>query len=164
MASGSGQTVRCAYRNRNNPNNFNRNIGFRVVVAHDFLTARTARREVGFRAACPSAPRLEKRRGPFLARCREIGIRRLVLRQLYGDPRRWDILSDLTPVGTYRDNPVYDYGGMEVTYWNFYRTTSASLNLFSDGSISTEYLLARANPGRGEPPYRSFESPTVTKL
>jgi len=100
----------------------------------------------------------------FLAQCREIGIRRLVLRQLYGDLRRWDILSDLTPVGTYRDNPVYDYGGMEVTYWNFYRTTSASLNLFSDGSISTEYLLARAGPGRCEPPYRSFESPAVTKL
>jgi hypothetical protein len=28
--------VRCAYRNRNNPNNWNNNVGFRVVVAHDF--------------------------------------------------------------------------------------------------------------------------------
>ena len=26
------RNVRCAYRNRNNPNNWNRNIGFRVVV------------------------------------------------------------------------------------------------------------------------------------
>jgi hypothetical protein len=26
------RNVRCAYRNRNNPNNSNRNIGFRVVV------------------------------------------------------------------------------------------------------------------------------------
>ena len=28
---------RCAYRNRNNPNNRNNNSGFRVVVSHDFL-------------------------------------------------------------------------------------------------------------------------------
>jgi formylglycine-generating enzyme required for sulfatase activity len=27
------RNVRCAYRNRNNPNNRNDNIGFRVVVA-----------------------------------------------------------------------------------------------------------------------------------
>jgi MoaA/NifB/PqqE/SkfB family radical SAM enzyme len=86
----------------------------------------------------------------FLARCHEIGIRRLAFRQLYGDPRRWDILSDLRPVTTYRNNPVYDYDGadklhpMEITYWDFDRTTSTSLNLFSDGSISTKYLLARA--------------------
>ena len=89
----------------------------------------------------------------FLARCHEIGIRRLVLRQLYGDPRRWNILydvsrSNLTPVGTYRNNPVYDYDGMEVTCWNFDRTVSTSLNLFSDGTISTEYLLAQTGLGK----------------
>jgi formylglycine-generating enzyme required for sulfatase activity len=28
------RNVRCAYRNRNNPNNRNNNIGFRVVVSH----------------------------------------------------------------------------------------------------------------------------------
>ena len=27
------RNVRCAYRNRNNPNNRNRNIGFRLVVS-----------------------------------------------------------------------------------------------------------------------------------
>jgi molybdenum cofactor biosynthesis enzyme MoaA len=84
----------------------------------------------------------------FLARCHEIGIRRLVFRQLCGDRRRWDVPSSLTPAGTYRDNPVHDYGGMEVTYWNFDRTTSTSLNLFSDGTISGEYLLAKARTGR----------------
>jgi hypothetical protein len=33
------RNVRCAYRNRNNPNNRNRNNGFRICVAHDFLPA-----------------------------------------------------------------------------------------------------------------------------
>jgi MoaA/NifB/PqqE/SkfB family radical SAM enzyme len=92
----------------------------------------------------------------FLAHCHEIGIRRLVFRQLYGDPRHWDILSGHTPVRIYRDNPVYDYDGMEITYWNFYRTSSTALNLFSDGSISSEYLLARARSDSptGCPPSR----------
>jgi formylglycine-generating enzyme required for sulfatase activity len=30
------RNVRCAYRNNRNPNNFNRNNGLRVVVAHVF--------------------------------------------------------------------------------------------------------------------------------
>jgi molybdenum cofactor biosynthesis enzyme MoaA len=83
----------------------------------------------------------------FLARCREIGIRRLVLRRLYGDSHRWRLPPRLKQVGLYRNNPVYDYDGMEVTYWCFGVTTSASLNLFSDGTISTEYLLVRAKDG-----------------
>lgn len=83
---------------------------------------------------------------PFLACCCEIGIRRVVLRQLYGDTRRWQLPPRLQQVGEYRSNPVYDYGGMEVTYWRFDATTSTSLNLFSDGTISDEYLLARAGP------------------
>ena len=80
----------------------------------------------------------------FLVRCRAIGIRRLVLRQLYGTPRHWDVLPSLTPTGTYRGSPVYDYGGMEITCWNFDCTSSTSLNLFADGTISDEYLLTRA--------------------
>jgi hypothetical protein len=32
--------ARCAYRNRNNPDNRNRNNGFRVVVAHIFRAYR----------------------------------------------------------------------------------------------------------------------------
>ncbi len=86
--------------------------------------------------------------GAFLARCREIGIRRLAFRHLYGDSRRWDILSGLTPAGSYRGNPVYDYDGVEVTYWRFERTSCTSLNLFSDGTISSEYLLTKARSSR----------------
>ena len=83
---------------------------------------------------------------PFLARCHEIGIRRVVLRQLYGDPRWWPLPWRIRRTGTYRDNPVYDYRGMEVTFWRFDATASTSLNLFGDGTISDEYLLASARP------------------
>jgi len=34
------RNVRCAARNRNNPNNWNRNNGFRLVASHDFRDGR----------------------------------------------------------------------------------------------------------------------------
>ncbi|MBN1484747.1 MAG: radical SAM protein [Chloroflexia bacterium] len=83
--------------------------------------------------------------GEFLERCHVLGLRRLVLRRLYGETRRWELPAGLRLVGHYRQNPVYDYRGMEVTYWDFGRSSSTSLNLFSDGTISGEYLLV----GRG---------------
>ena len=80
----------------------------------------------------------------FLAQCLAIGVRRLVFRQLYGETRRWPVFERLPQTGFYRQNPVYDYRGMEVTYWDFEHTTSRSLNLFSSGDISPHYLLSRA--------------------
>jgi hypothetical protein len=81
----------------------------------------------------------------FLARCRDIGLKRLVFRQLYGDTRRWPIFDRLPQIGFYQGNPVYAYNGnLEITTWNFDQTTSRSLNLFSDGTISPNYLLVQA--------------------
>ncbi|HRP70832.1 MAG TPA: hypothetical protein PLY93_15010, partial [Turneriella sp.] len=45
------------------------------------------------------------------------------------------------PQRYYRRKPVYRIHGMEVTWWNFSTTTSRSINLFSDGTISENYLL-----------------------
>jgi molybdenum cofactor biosynthesis enzyme MoaA len=80
----------------------------------------------------------------FIARCHALGVRRLALRQLFGDSRKWDFLSGHRPASYYCNNAVYDYRGMEITYWRFDSTTSASINLFADGTISTHYLLAEA--------------------
>ena len=86
----------------------------------------------------------------FLARCLEVGVPRLVLRKLYCERRDWPALLPAAPAwlprGRYRGNPVYDYRGMEVTLWDFDCTESTSLNLFADGTISTDYLLAAARP------------------
>jgi hypothetical protein len=78
----------------------------------------------------------------FLARSRRIGVRRLVLRKLYGERRAWPILAGTPVKSYYRNNPVYDIGGMEVTYWDFDRAASTSINLFADGTIGTSYLLS----------------------
>ncbi len=77
----------------------------------------------------------------FLDRCGEIGVKRVVFRQLFGDTRVWPVFSRLPQKGLYRNNPVYNYHGIEVTWWQFTHSTSASLNLFSNGLVSDRYLL-----------------------
>ncbi len=93
--------------------------------------------------------------GDFLFHCQEIGVKRLVLRKLYGDSRPWNSLLDPVASGlslrsTYRGNPVYDFQGMEVTLWDFGQTESTSLNLFANGEISPHYRLVdfASAPGR----------------
>jgi hypothetical protein len=79
----------------------------------------------------------------FLAECRRIGVRRLVVRKLFGETRDWPILRDLPVVGAYRGNPVMTYDGMEVTYWDFDLSQCRSINLFADGTLGTSYLLTQ---------------------
>jgi len=80
----------------------------------------------------------------FLERCRGTGVRRLVLRRLFGeggDARPWPVFAGLRLTGQYRGNPVMDFSGMEVTLWSFEASTCRSLNLFADGTLGTSYLL-----------------------
>jgi hypothetical protein len=86
--------------------------------------------------------------GAFLDTCRSLGIRRAVLRKLYGEGRIWKQLLPgcglaLVRRGAFRGSPVYDFEGMEVTLWDFARAQASSINLFSSGEISTRYLLVR---------------------
>lgn len=85
----------------------------------------------------------------FLAGCARMGIRRVVVRKLFGEAQSWSELLpwkrlNLVWVGTYRDNPVYEANSMQVTLWDFQTSTSTSINLFSSGHISKEYLLTRS--------------------
>jgi hypothetical protein len=80
----------------------------------------------------------------FMRRCRALGVRRFVVRRLFGDARRWDVLPNLDRVRTHRGNPVYDFDGLEVTVWDFDVATPRSINLFADGTLGTEYLLTRS--------------------
>ncbi len=77
----------------------------------------------------------------ILAHCHQLGIRRVALRELFGRPVPWHPPAALRPNGAYRNNPVYDHQGIQVTLWRFEHTSCTSLNLFADGSISGDYLL-----------------------
>ena len=81
----------------------------------------------------------------IIIRCRDLGISRLVLRKQYGETRDWPLFPQHEPVRFFGGNPVYDLNGMEVTLWDFSRSTVRCLNLFSDGSVSPEYQLTRKN-------------------
>ncbi|MCP4400188.1 MAG: radical SAM protein [bacterium] len=78
----------------------------------------------------------------LIYRCRELGIFRLVLRKQYGATRNWNLFPDRTPVRYFGGNPIYEFDGMEVTFWDFSASCVRCLNLFSDGSIGPEYQLA----------------------
>ncbi len=78
----------------------------------------------------------------IISRCRELAVRRLVLRRLYGETQPEDFFPGCTPVRMFAGNPVFDMDGLEVTVWDFARSTLWCLNLFSDGTISRDYRLA----------------------
>lgn len=79
----------------------------------------------------------------YLKRCYQLGIKRVALRQIFGDNRQWSLPEELVFIKEYCSNPVYSYFGMEVTHWIFDTSNARSLNLFSDGTISAEYLLTK---------------------
>jgi hypothetical protein len=87
----------------------------------------------------PNVPELDD----FVARCHRIGVRRLVVRKLFGETREWNVLAELPVVRYFKGAPVMDYHGMEVTYWDFDRAKCRSLNLFPDGTIGESYLLSQ---------------------
>ncbi len=80
----------------------------------------------------------------MIRRCRELGVRRMVLRQPYPGPGDLEPLPGREPARIFAGNPVYEVDGMEVTVWDFAATQLRCINLYSDGSITGDYLLARA--------------------
>jgi molybdenum cofactor biosynthesis enzyme MoaA len=129
---------------------FDRHTFFKMTGTWEMpeLTAILAASSIPVKVSCLLSEHNVAHLGQFLARCRLSGIRRVALRQQYGDERQWHILSGRQPASYYRGNPVYDIGGLEVTYWRFERCTCTSVNLFPDGTITTTYLLSRSTDTR----------------
>jgi hypothetical protein len=80
--------------------------------------------------------------------CRELGVRRMVLRKLYGGKSPPPPTAGWSFARDFAGNAVYDAGGIEVTVWDFERTRLQCLNLFPDGSITDSYLLKPELKGR----------------
>ncbi len=85
----------------------------------------------------------------FLGRCQDLGLRRVVLRKMYGAAQPWQawlepLLAEMQPCPPYRGNPVYRFRGLEITLWDFEVTQSSALNLFANGTLSDQYLLVNA--------------------
>ena len=68
----------------------------------------------------------------YLQIAKDLGIKRIALRHIYVDARRWPIeaFQNKTPIRYHQSNPVYDFDGLQVTHWIFDSTSGRSLNLF----------------------------------
>ena len=78
----------------------------------------------------------------IIERCRALGLRRMVLRLRPGDGALGrSLLDGRRPTRWFSGNPVHDLDGLELTIWDFDRSTLRCLNLYSDGTIDTEYRL-----------------------
>lgn len=73
--------------------------------------------------------------------CAGMGVKRLVLRALYGSSLPENVVSG-TPSHWFGGNPVYRQGGLEITLWDFSRSSLRCLNLFSNGTVTTQYEIA----------------------
>lgn len=78
----------------------------------------------------------------LMARCRSLGIRRMVLRRPWQDRSPPPLLPGQQPTRWFAGNPVFDMGGLEVTVWDFHKTRLPCVNLHADGAIDADYELA----------------------
>jgi len=80
----------------------------------------------------------------YIQQAKAYGVKRIAFRYVFGEERRWDLFEKMTPVSYHCANPVYSIDGVQVTHWIFDNTSGKSINLFSDGTLSEEYLLVKA--------------------
>jgi MoaA/NifB/PqqE/SkfB family radical SAM enzyme len=93
----------------------------------------------------------------YLEMAAKLGVKRLALRRLFNNEHHWSLFTERNPIKFFCGNPVFNIHGMEVTHWIFEKTTGKSLNLFSNGHISEEYMLAKA-PGNVRSPTSAFKN------
>ncbi|MCB1159436.1 MAG: radical SAM protein [Leptospiraceae bacterium] len=71
----------------------------------------------------------------------EMGVRRLVLRKVSGFEGPDNPFQNQVPLRYFGNNPVYEFRGMELSWWDFEKSSLSCLNLFADGRLSQEYNL-----------------------
>lgn len=84
----------------------------------------------------------------FINKLSGTDVHRVAFRKLAWDVSSWEPtirqLEKLWAQYTwdYRNNPIYKIDDIEITLWSFDTSSSKSINLFSNGHISHQYLLS----------------------
>ena len=90
--------------------------------------------------------------------CSFYGVRRVNLREPYGQPHIGDPLEKLQiPVAKWTlGMPTYSWGFSEVTYWDVHYVEVESVNLYANGRVSITYPITKGYDPSGEvlPQYR----------
>lgn len=84
-------------------------------------------------------------------RIAQTGIRRVNLREPYGQPHLGDPMKD-TIAAVRRDRlgmPSYELWGVSVTYWDVHYVHVESVNLYANGRVSLDYPITRGHDDSG---------------
>lgn len=87
-----------------------------------------------------------------ITRCEGAGIRRINLREPYGQPR---VGNPLERLEIYRRDdvlgmPSYQLGMVRVTYWDVHYCEVESVNLYASGRVSEDYPITRGHAEDGD--------------
>lgn len=86
-----------------------------------------------------------------LTQLRSLGVQRVNLREPYGQPHVGDPCAGrLVREGDRLGMPVYDYGGMDVLYWDVHYCEVESVNLYASGRVSETYPITAGHVEGGE--------------
>jgi len=75
-----------------------------------------------------------------------MGIKKVNLREPYGQPKIWDPVHGYIPIMKYIFGmPTYMIFGMEVTYWDVHYVEVESVNLYANGNVSVTYPITKGH-------------------
>lgn len=78
-----------------------------------------------------------------------LGIKRVNLREPYGQPHVGDPLAYKHKFGFAYGMPVHWWNGMMVTYWDVHYCEVESVNLYANGGVSIDYPITRGHSENG---------------
>jgi len=124
-----------------NPTTYQKLHGVKVMPDLEYITQNS---NIPIKLSCVVTEDNYAEVNDYIQRTKNLGIKRIAFRYVFGTAHRWDLFPHLTPTHHHLSNPVYNIDGVQVTHWIFDNTSGKSINLFSDGTISEEYLLVKA--------------------
>ncbi len=85
-----------------------------------------------------------------LNRLIHMGVRRVNLREPYGQPHIGDPMPTTLYTKQVLGMPSYNWQGLSVTYWDVHYVEVESVNLYANGRISVTYPITKGHDESGE--------------
>jgi len=75
----------------------------------------------------------------YVKQIKELGINRMAIRKLVGREDEFKVFNGMNPKKQIFGNPVYEINGVELTVWDYTKSTVNGLYLFPDGSLRDSF-------------------------
>lgn len=80
----------------------------------------------------------------------DLGIKKVNLREPYGQPHVGNPLAHLVPSKSLFGMPIYHRKGSEVMYWDVHYVEVESINLYANGRVSETYPITKGHSETGK--------------